>query len=102
MSIRHTLLASGLSAILITLLYYVLGIRSSAQVHYKRPQAFNEGDRMKNVTILKDAISLTKEWFRSLKRRSARAFSLLLKRVGDSWRGGGERRLNYERYNVVR
>ena len=57
---------------------------------------------MKNVTILKDAISLTKEWFRSLRRRSARAFSLLLKRVGDSWRGGGERLLNYERYNVVR
>ena len=62
---------------------------------------------MKNLTILKDAISIAMERFRSLKRRSARAFSLhhfhlFLKRVGDSWRGGGERRLNYERYNVAR
>ena len=63
---------------------------------------------MKNLTILKDAISIAMERFRSLKRRSARAFSPLhhfhsfLKRGGDSWRGGGEKRLNYERYNVVR
>ena len=52
---------------------------------------------MKNLSILKDAVSITIEWFRSLKRNSARAFSPLLKR-GDSWWRGEDRRLNYERY----